>query len=81
MKPTRSIIVAAVVPLAAVDAADAWSTSGATAGTAQAGTEAPAGLEERICTGERDSSSRPDRARERRGAPRDRIAGRVCDRP
>jgi hypothetical protein len=66
MKRTRSIIVTAVVSLAAVVAAGAWYTSSASAGTSQAEREAPAEFKERICTGEFDLSSRADRAQDRR---------------
>lgn len=66
MKRTRSVVVTAVVSLAAVVAAGAWYTSSASAGTARAGREVPAELKERICTGELDLSSRLDHAQERR---------------
>lgn len=77
MKRTRSIIVTAVVSLAAVVAAGAWYTSSASAGTAQAEREAPAEFKERICTGEFDLSSRADRAQERRDSLLAEIADEV----
>lgn len=77
MQRTRSVIVTAVVSLAAVVAAGAWYTSSASAGTAQAGREAPAELKERICTGEFDLSSRADRAQERRDSLLEEIATTV----
>lgn len=77
MKRTRSVIVTAVVSLAALVAAGAWYTSSASAGTAQAGREAPAEFKARICRGEFDLSSRTDRARERRDSLLTEVAAMV----
>lgn len=74
MKRTRSMIVTAVVSLAAVVAAGAWYTSGAGADPGPAGRAA---VRERICAGELDASARTEQAAERLDSLLAEIAAKV----
>lgn len=77
MKRTRSMIVTAVVSLAAVVAAGAWYTSGAGADPGPAGRAARGEVRERICAGEIDASARTEQAAERLDSLLAEIAAKV----